>query len=136
MRIVLLSVVVAIAGFTASCGGEEEFRPPVLAVPLDTAPDVSYVIPRGASDAIARGERSEVLPSPLVIEVGQVLKIVNEDTLGYDIGPFYVGAGETIVQKANAVGTFTSVCSLHPTGRIQVQMVAAGTSQRAAAATK
>ncbi len=132
----LIAVAMALAGVAASCGGEEEFRPPVLAVPLDTNPDVSYVIPRGASDAVARGERSQVLPSPLVLEIGQVLKIVNEDTLGYDIGPFYVGPGETIVQKANAEGTFTSVCSLHPTGRIEVRMVRAGTAQRAASTTK
>lgn len=91
-----------------------------VAVDASTPADFTFTIPKGAG---AARSAEPVLPSPLVLKVGQVVRIVNEDDVGYDLGTFYVGAHETITQRASAVGSYTSACTLHPSGSITLTIV-------------
>ena len=34
----------------------------------------------------------------------------------HHIGPFFVGAGETLVQRFSAAGEFEGLCTVHPSG--------------------
>ena len=86
----------------------------------DDAPDFAFVIPVGAGEAFDRGEPLEILPADLDVRVGDVLEIVNEDDRGHLIGPFFVGAGETLRQRFASPGEFIGVCTVHPSGEITV----------------
>jgi hypothetical protein len=129
-RRVVLSLVVAasLAGVAACSGGISTAangdRSQLQSVAADTPADVSFTIPAGAAQRTAAGEIVEVFPNPLVLHVGQVIRIRNDDSIGYDIGPFYVGPGLTMSRRVTAEGAFTSFCDLHPTGRVTVQIVA------------
>lgn len=85
-----------------------------------TAPvaDYSFTIPVGAGDAYDRGEPLEILPGELSVMVGDVIEIVNEDSRGHLVGPFYVGEGETLRQRFASPGEFVGICTVHPSGEL------------------
>lgn len=82
--------------------------------------DYSYEIPAGAGEALDAGEPLEVLPAQLEVHVGEVIEIVNLDDRGHLIGPFFVGAGETVRQRFASEGTFIGECTVHPSGQIEL----------------
>lgn len=85
--------------------------------------DYSYLIPAGAGEAIDRGEPLDILPQALDVRVGELFELINEDDRGHLVGPFFVGAGETLRQRFSAPGTFIGACSVHPSGEIILTVV-------------
>lgn len=83
-------------------------------------PDFAYVIPEGAGEAFDAGQPLEVLPARLEATVGDVIEIRNDDRRGHLIGPFYVGAEETLRQRFATRGEFIGNCTVHPSGEIVV----------------
>ncbi len=113
----LLAAVLLGATLLAACGSDDGGGD--LAVEqADGKADFSYVIPEGAGEALDRGEPLEILPERLEAEVGQVIEIENDDDRGHLIGPFFVGAGETLRQRFSSPGEFTGECTVHPSGQI------------------
>lgn len=118
---------VTVAGLVLSAAACATSGPIPLFGP-DTGPgsaDYSFVIPPGAGDAIDRGEPLDVLPAAMVVEVGQVFELINHDDRGHLVGPFFVGAGETLRQRFNAPGEFIGTCTVHPSGEFELTVVAA-----------
>lgn len=86
------------------------------------AADYRYEIPAGAGAAMIRGEQLDVLPGSLDVTVGQVIEIVNDDDRGHLVGPFFVGANETVRYRFATPGTFAGRCSVHPSGAIVIRV--------------
>ena len=84
----------------------------------DADADYAYVIPDGTADRIAAGELVAILPAALDVAVGEVIRIVNEDTEGHFVGIFFVGSGETVTQRFASPGEFVGNCSVHPSGQL------------------
>ncbi len=120
-RFAFVVVLVTVVLLAPSCAPDQPAVPRGVAVDASTPADFEFTIPAGSSRA---GSSTPVLPSPLVLRVGQVIRIVNLDDIGYDLGTFYVGPRETITQRAAKVGSYTSACSLHPSGTITLTIVA------------
>lgn len=87
------------------------------------AADYEYVIPAGAGEALDRGEPLEILPGSLEVQVGEVIRIVNEDDRGHLVGPFFVGANETLTQRFTSPGEFIGECTVHPSGQLVLTVV-------------
>jgi hypothetical protein len=85
--------------------------------------DYSYTIPAGSGEAIDRGEPLDILPDSLEVRVGELFELINEDDRGHLVGPFFVGAGETVRQRFNAPGSFIGVCTVHPSGEFVLTVV-------------
>ena len=118
----VLPLLLGLVLFLTACGSDE----PQSLFGEDgsgDAPDYSYTIPLGSGEAIDRGEPLDILPGSLVVEVGQVLELVNNDDRGHLVGPFFVGAGETLRQRFNAAGEFIGACSVHPSGEFILTVV-------------
>ncbi|MEO1060947.1 MAG: hypothetical protein AAFZ07_05990 [Actinomycetota bacterium] len=113
-------VAAAIAVVLVGCGGDSDDSFGLDDAAADEAPDHAFVIPVGAGEAFDRGEPLEILPADLDVRVGEVLEIVNEDDRGHLIGPFFVGAGETLRQRFASPGEFIGICTVHPSGEITV----------------
>lgn len=95
------------------------------AVAVENVPaDWSYSIPEGTGALLDRGESVEILPARIEARVGQVIRIVNDDDRGYLLGPFYVGAHETLMQRFTSPGTFEGACAVHPSGNIVLEVSA------------
>lgn len=112
-RVVLLVFV----GVVAACGGDSG-RDGALVVEDPTAMEVDYeyTIPLGTGDRFDAGEVVEILPGEMTVRVGEVMRIVNQDDRQHLIGPFFVGAGETLTQRFASPGEFTGLCTVHPSG--------------------
>ncbi len=55
--------------------------------------------------------------------MGETIEIVNEDDRGHLVGPFFVGAHETLTQRFTAPGEFIGACTVHPSGQLVLRVV-------------
>jgi plastocyanin len=100
----------------ASCGGDP--APSTESAALADEATYEFVIPVGAGEALDAGTPLEILPGRLEVQVGETIRIVNEDDRGHLVGPFFVGAEETLTQRFSSSGEFVGVCTVHPSGEI------------------
>jgi hypothetical protein len=119
-----VGAVVAGAGL-AACGGSGASRPLSAVVTGAARPDWEFVIPLGTAERLARGEQVFIMPSPLDVKVGQVISIRNDDDKAQLVGPFFVGAHQTMVQRFASPGTLQGACQIHPSGQLVVNISAA-----------
>ncbi len=103
----------------AACGGGDDSSGPGIAA-VDDAGTATYefVIPEGAGEALDEGTRLEILPAELEVTVGETIRIVNDDDRGHLVGPWFVGAGETVTQEFSSPGEFEGECTVHPSGQL------------------
>jgi plastocyanin len=117
MRVIaaLVAATVALVGLTG-CGGDASSDPATEAVDSVDAATYEYVIPLGAGEALDAGTPLEILPAELEVQVGETIRIVNHDDRGHSVGPFFVGAHETLTQQFSSPGEFEGICTVHPSG--------------------
>ena len=84
--------------------------------------DYEYLIPLGTGDRIRAGDDVEILPAQLDVNVGETIRIVNEDGEGHFVGIFYVGAGEIVTQRFSSPGEYTGQCTIHPSGKLSLRI--------------
>ncbi len=116
----LISLIL-VATIVAGCAGE-----PATLIEDETElgeADYAYVIPLGAGEALDEGQPLEILPGEMTVVVGEVIEIVNDDDRGHLVGPFFVGAGETLRQRFASPGEFIGVCTVHPSGELVLEIV-------------
>lgn len=82
-----------------------------------------YVIPLGTAGRIAAGEDVEIVPTELIVEVGDAIRIVNDDTEDHIVGVFFVAAGETLTQRFNNAAVLEGECTVHPSGAFTLRVV-------------
>jgi plastocyanin len=115
MVTVLLTGLLAVAA--VGCG-DDGAQPQTEAVTVDDAATLEYVIPVGAGEALDAGTPLEILPAELEVNVGDTIRIENQDDRGHTVGPFFVGANETLTQRFSTPGEFEGVCTVHPSGQL------------------
>jgi hypothetical protein len=81
-----------------------------------------FVIPFGTSQRLAGGEQIAIVPQELAVNVGDTIRIRNDDAFGSQVGIFHVGAGETVTMKFTTPGTLTGACDVHPSGEFTIQV--------------
>jgi plastocyanin len=99
------------------CGGDDRTGPLVVQDLETVSADYEFTIPLGTGAKFDAGEVVEILPAELQVTVGEVMRIVNEDDRSHLIGPFFVGAGETLTQRFSNPGEFIGACTVHPSGQ-------------------
>lgn len=123
--VVLLAALVGggaiVLGRAVSDGAE---RGPGAITAVASEADWSYMIPAGTGQRLDRGEQIEILPARIDAKVGETIRIENRDDRGYLLGPFYVGPGETLVQRFVTPGTFAGSCAVHPSGELVLDVEA------------
>jgi plastocyanin len=123
-RLVARSVVaVGIMAVLVACGNDDAAEPATEAIEAVDAATYEYVIPVGAGEALDAGTPLEILPAELEVRVGETIRIVNEDDRGHSVGPFFVGAEETLTQRFSSPGEFVGICTVHPSGQIVLTVV-------------
>jgi plastocyanin len=105
------------AGVVVGCG-DDASQPATEAVSIADAATFEYVIPAGAGEALDAGTPLEILPAELQVNVGDTIRIENQDDRGHTVGPFFVGAFETLTQRFSTPGEFEGVCTVHPSGEL------------------
>lgn len=113
------SILLAVAGCSTNQGVFEQTDASGEAIA-----NYSYVIPVGAGEALDLGTPLEILPARFDAVVGETIQIVNEDDRGHNVGPWFVGAGETMRQTFTTEGEYVGICTVHPSGEIKVTITA------------
>ncbi len=118
-------VAVGVGLALVACGsGDDTTEPATEAIEAVDAATYEFVIPVGAGEALDAGSPLEILPAELEVRVGETIRIVNDDDRGHSVGPFFVGANETLTQRFSSPGEFVGVCTVHPSGQIVLTVVA------------
>lgn len=115
-RSVVLACALALAAI--GCGDDDAAGPGFAATEDPAEATYSFTIPLGAGDALDAGTPLEILPGTLEATVGETIRIENLDERGHNVGPWFVGAGETVTQSFTSAGTFEGVCTVHPSGEL------------------
>jgi len=121
LRVLLIAVSVTVA---ASCSSDSDAGPGFGVESGTETATFEYTIPLGAGDALDAGTPLEILPGTLEATVGETIEIVNLDDRGHNVGPWFVGANETIRQEFTSAGTFEGVCTVHPSGELVLRVEA------------
>jgi len=79
-----------------------------------------FVIPPGTGEDIDAGQPVEIIPADLTVAVGEIIELVNEDDRGHIVGPFFVGAKETLRQQFTSPGVYEGICTVHPSGEVKL----------------
>ncbi|HSP28895.1 MAG TPA: hypothetical protein VLN74_10140 [Ilumatobacteraceae bacterium] len=108
---------VLVGGVLAGCGNDDT-QPATEVVSDAERATFEYVIPVGAGEALDAGTPLEILPAELQVNVGDTIRIENQDDRGHTVGPFFVGANETLTQRFSTPGEFEGVCTVHPSGQL------------------
>lgn len=111
-----VTVLFAMTLLVSACGSDGGADPATQAMNDSEAATYEYVIPAGAGEALDAGTPLEILPAELEVQVGESIRIVNEDNRGHSVGPFFVGANETLSQRFSSPGEFAGGCTVHPSG--------------------
>lgn len=111
-------LLVAVFGGVLTGCGDDTPQPQTEAIAGDEAATLEYVIPVGAGEALDAGTPLEILPAELEVNVGDTIRIENQDDRGHTVGPFFVGANETLTQRFSTPGEFEGVCTVHPSGQL------------------
>lgn len=114
-RVAVVWLALALFGLLSGCGADDEVA--VSEPDAGQQADHAFTILVGTGEAMDRGEEVDILPAELDVRVGDVLEIVNQDDRGHLVGPFFVGAGETLRQEFTSAGTFEGICTVHPSGQ-------------------
>lgn len=125
LRGLLAATVLTAAFVLPACGGGEDNATLQVVDEQqsdDDAPDIEYVIPYGTNKRLESGEKIEIVPQTLDVEVGDVLRIRNEDAFGAQVGVFHVGAGETVTMKFKTPGQLKGACDVHPSGEFIIDV--------------
>ena len=118
----LLPLLLVLALVAVACGGDDRQGALVEPDPTADSYDYDYEIPLGTGERFDNGELIEIIPATLEVNVGEVLRIVNDDDRDHLIGPFFVGAGETLVQRFASPGEFEGLCTVHPSGEFVLKV--------------
>ena len=107
-----------LGGVLVGCGDDDAAQPETEVVSDSDTATLEYVIPVGAGEALDAGTPLEILPAELEVDVGDTIRIENQDDRGHTVGPFFVGANETLTQRFSTPGEFEGVCTVHPSGQL------------------
>ena len=86
----------------------------------DEASDYVVEVAAGTGDRIDSGEEIELIPARVELDVGDTLVIVNDDDQVHQVGPYVVGPEQTLRQTFASPGTVEGLCSLHPSGQVEI----------------
>jgi hypothetical protein len=81
---------------------------------------VTYVVPSGTADKVAQGEKIEIMPQEVRLEVGDSLVIRNDDDTTALVGPYVVKSGTTLTQKFQRPQYLVGECSISGSGEIKI----------------
>jgi plastocyanin len=121
VRVLAVSILV-IGPVTACTSGASDSGPGFGTEAGTGSATYEYTIPVGAGEALDAGEPLEILPATLEATVGETIEIVNLDDRGHNVGPWFIGANETLRQEFTSPGTFEGVCTVHPSGQLVLRV--------------
>lgn len=119
---VAVAVVVALS-LMVGLGGCSKDSAQLRVVSADSGEfDYEYRIPPGTGERVADGEDVEIVPQVLEVEVGERIRVINDDERGAAVGIFWIPAGGRAAMEFTTAGTLTGECDVHPSGEFTINV--------------
>jgi hypothetical protein len=129
MKRVLGIALVALAlttGAACSSGGSSASSKPLPAqwgaLKAEEQATYEYIVPYGTSVRIDQGQKVDLMPQHLDVKVGESIRIKNQDSRDYMIGPFFVTAGQSLAMRFTHAGQLSGACSMNPEGEFIINV--------------
>lgn len=108
---------------TVGCFGTERSSQ-IQTSPIGAGDEATYeyVVPFGTGNRLDGGEVIELMPQELNVKVGESIRIINDDTRDYMIGPFFVTAGQTLAMRFTHPGELSGVCVIGSGGEFVINV--------------
>jgi hypothetical protein len=112
------------AATIVGCAEDNKRADKVETAPLGADEEATYefIVPFGTGRSIERGEVVEIMPQMLQVKVGESIRITNNDIRGYDVGPFYVDALQTLAMRFTHTGRLSGICAVNPDGEFVIDV--------------
>lgn len=115
----------------AACGGDDtagpSSSPAATAAGAAEAPfsphqtaTYEYLVPDGTGERLDDGDTIELMPQTLFVKVGESIYIENQDDRDYNVGPFFVAAGQSLAMRFNTATVLSGECLMNPSGEFQI----------------
>ena len=91
-----------------------------VTAPDQTGETVTFVVPKGTAEKAFFGEKVDIMPSRVALNVGDTLVIRNDDEETSVVGPFTVRPGETLRQHFQRPQKLVGECTLSGSGTIEI----------------
>jgi hypothetical protein len=75
---------------------------------------VELVIPAGTGDRVAQGQPSPALPAEMSFLQGDVLVVVNQDTVSHQLGPIWAPPGGSASMTLDQANQYSFACTFQP----------------------
>jgi hypothetical protein len=72
---------------------------------------ITLTIPAGTAARVANGETPPTIPDTMVFVLGDILKVVNEDSANHQLGPLFIPAKATATLSFDALQEYAYTCS-------------------------
>ncbi|MCZ7535775.1 MAG: hypothetical protein M5T61_07490 [Acidimicrobiia bacterium] len=79
-----------------------------------------YTIPDGTGERIDDGEDVDIVPSRILLHVGDRFVVHNEDDREHVVGPYVIGAGESLEQQYTTPGLLRGLCTVHQSRELEI----------------
>ena len=128
LRRLFPAALVSLALFTGTaCGSSSNAKGPTVpaqwgALSPSERATYDYIVPYGTSVRIDAGQKVDLMPKELNVRVGESIRINNQDTRDYMIGPFFVTAGQSLAMRFTQAGVLSGECSMNPDGVFTVNV--------------
>ena len=73
---------------------------------------------------IKAGEQVSAIPTEIKLRVGDKLVVRNQDRKQFEVGPYVVRPGDTLVQEFHRPQTLIGECLVTPTGQVRIVVTA------------
>jgi len=75
---------------------------------------IELVIPAGTAERVAKGEQPPSIPNEMAFVVGDILLVVNHDSVDHQLGPLWVPAGASASLALDSEQSYAFECSFQP----------------------
>jgi hypothetical protein len=86
---------------------------------------IELVIPPGTAELVAAGQTPPEIPASLTFVVGDVLRVVNQDSVEHTLGPVYAPPGATASLSLDRADTYSYSCSFRAAKFLGIEVKAA-----------
>lgn len=86
----------------------------------DPPETVTFVVPDGTAADLASGQKVDLMPPVVDLDVDDTIVVRNDDTQTATVGPFTVRPGETLTQTFRSPMTLVGECTLSGTGEVKI----------------
>ncbi|MEQ1698969.1 MAG: hypothetical protein ABMA25_02615 [Ilumatobacteraceae bacterium] len=123
------AVLMACMATFAACGGDDTADRSTPAATADATGDdfsphqtatYEYLVPEGTGERLDDGDTIELMPQTLFVKVGESIYIENQDDRDYNVGPFFVAAGQSLAMRFNTATVLSGECLMNPSGEFQI----------------